>query len=1187
MISVMRGDCEFDRISDASTEQQIEAKPRVSDDNVIGRSNKDENLLKSGVDEEVRLALESERSEVKVRVRASSEIGNDCNSRDVEMESESFVAEENKVSVNQIDRRRREYFEAGNDRFDEKIDRVVSNFSSIEGHGEAYNSLLSEFDDFVANEKMLVGTYRALSYGFEVGDMVWGKVKSHPWWPGHIFNESFASSMVRRTRSDGHVLVAFFGDSSYGWFDPAELIPFDLNYAEKSQQTNARSFVRAVEEAVDEASRRCGLGLVCKCRNPYNFRPTNVQGYFTVDVPDFEPGGLYSANQIKKARDGFRPAETLSFVKQLASAPRGCEQMSIDFIKNKATVFAFRKAVFEEFDETYAQAFGVQPARPSRDRAALLDQCSRQPTRAPLSGPMVYAEALGGGKKKPMKVKDHSKKDKYLFKRRDEPGDLKTYQISQGQEISLSPSPVMDGLSTLAAGDYVLQKRAPGAHMPVKVEETGFISNESSGLSRDASGKDTATIDHTSAFSGNPTIQVASVDVRSSPGIHAMKERVERGFVPGSTSGGGSDMLEKVIPGLMEGAWPSSQQEDNVMVDIKNEESVTMSRSKEGYHQSEPNFSARGEGDHGLDQVQDSRPSIHPLPIDAKHSVGVSPDGKIKKPEALKRPLVDMSSPDSMGEPKKKKKKMDLGLKAGSGSMQKQLAIGKGGTAVGKVSKKSSQVGLASRENSRVINRRKDVGDGNSMLTSVTTMPAVSIENIEGGLPQLLNDLHALALDPFHGVERNCPAIIRQCFMRFRSLVYQKSLVLSPPSDTEPFDFRSAKSSSSVAVPGENVRDLPASKPVKHLARPDDPTKAGRKHPASDRQEEIAAKRLKKISLMKSLTTEKKSGQRTSDGQRSEGKEHVTIPPAKLARPDTIKKLGHQARSVEPTMLVMKFPPGTSLPSAAELKARFGRFGSIDQSAIRVFWKSSTCRVVFRYKADAQAAYKYANGNNALFGNVNVRYIVREVEAPAAEALDTDKGRGDEPPNENPRVKDPMLDRPTQSPLLQPMIQLKSCLKKPSGDEAGQVTGSNGSRGTARVKFMLGGEESSRTEPLMVGNRNNFNNNATSFADGGASSSVAMDFNSKNFQKVIIPPFSSPIPPSPQFAKPQFNNSHHTEVVAAPRNSHNLNTPTAPPPTASTPTIDISQQMLSLLTRCNDVVTNVTGLLGYVPYHPL
>ncbi|XP_031253836.1 uncharacterized protein LOC116111826 [Pistacia vera] len=1186
MISVMKGDSEFDRKSDANAEEEVEAKPRVSDDNVVGSSNKDENLLKSGVDNEVRLAPESGRSEeVKVRVRASSESGNNGNSTDNEMESGSFEVEENRVSVNQIDRRNSDHFEAGNDRFDDKSDRIVSNVSRVEGHGEAYNSLLSEFDDFVANEKMNVGTSRLLSYGFEVGDMVWGKVKSHPWWPGHIFNESFATSSVCRTRSDGHVLVAFFGDSSYGWFDPAELIPFDLHFAEKSQQTYSRTFVKAVEEAVDEASRRRGLGLACKCRNPYNFRPTNVQGYFTVDVPDFEPGGLYSANQIKKARDGFRPPETLSFVKQLASAPRGCEQTSIDFIKNKATVFAFRKAVFEEFDETYAQAFGVQPARPSRDRGALLDQSVRQPTRAPLSGPMVFAETLGGGKKKSMKAKDLSKKDKYVLKRRDEPGDSRTNQISQGPEILSSPSAVMEGSSTLAAGHYVLQKRAPAAHTAVKLEETGFISKDSPGSSGDVSGKETTSRDHAPPFAGTPTIQVTALDVRSSPDIHEMKERVEPGFVLGSTSRDGSDMLEKVVPGLMEGAWPSSKREDEVMVDFKNEESAKLSRSKEGYQQSEQSFSARGEGGHGLDLVQDSRPSVNPLSIDAKHSVGVSPDGKIKKPKALKRPLVDMSSSNSlMGDQKKKKKKKELGLKVGSDNQQKRLTVGKGGIAVGKVTKKSSQVGWTSREDSRVNNQRKDVGDGNSELTSVGTMPRVSMENAEVGLPQLLNDLHALALDPFHGVERNCPAIIRQCFLRFRSLVYQKSLVLSPPSETEPVDTRGAKSSSGVA-PSENVRDLPASKPMKHLARRDDPTKAGRKRLPSDRQEEIAAKRLKKISHMKSLTTDKKSGQRTSDDQRIEGKEHATIPPAKPARPDNIKKLEHPARAVEPTMLVMKFPPGTSLPSAAELKARFGRFGSIDQSAIRVFWKSSTCRVVFRYKADAQAACKYANGNNALFGNVNVRYIVREVEAPAAEAPDTDKSRGDDPPVETVRIKDPMLDRPTHAPLPQTTIQLKSCLKRPTGEEAGQVTGGNGNRGTARVKFMLGGEESSRKEPLMVGNRNNFNNNATSFADGGASSSVAMDFNSKNFQKVIVPPFSSPIPPTPQFAKPQFNNSHHTEVVAAPRNSHNLNTPTVPPPSA--PTIDISQQMLSLLTRCNDVVTNVTGLLGYVPYHPL
>ena len=44
-----------------------------------------------------------------------------------------------------------------------------------------YKSLLSEFDDYVANDRIGGGTSMALSYGFEVGDMVSRKVKSHLW----------------------------------------------------------------------------------------------------------------------------------------------------------------------------------------------------------------------------------------------------------------------------------------------------------------------------------------------------------------------------------------------------------------------------------------------------------------------------------------------------------------------------------------------------------------------------------------------------------------------------------------------------------------------------------------------------------------------------------------------------------------------------------------------------------------------------------------------------------------------------------------------------------------------------------------------------------------------------------------------------------------------------------------------
>lgn len=228
---------------------------------------------------------------------------------------------------------------------------------------EDYDSILSAFDEFAAKEKD-----EAVGYGYKIGDMVWGKVKSHPWWPGHIYNEAFASPSVRRGKHEGHVLVAFFGDSSYGWFDPAELIPFEENFAEKSRQTTSRAFVKAVEEAVDELSRRSSLGSSCRCRNEFNFWPSSVEGYFVVDVGDYEPGA-YSSSQISKAQESFQPREMLSFVKQLALEPLNDQHWTIDFIKNKATVLACRKALFEEFDETYAQAFGTVPVRPPRPTA--------------------------------------------------------------------------------------------------------------------------------------------------------------------------------------------------------------------------------------------------------------------------------------------------------------------------------------------------------------------------------------------------------------------------------------------------------------------------------------------------------------------------------------------------------------------------------------------------------------------------------------------------------------------------------------------------------------------------------------------------------------------------------------------------------------------------------------------------
>ncbi|KAK2646053.1 hypothetical protein Ddye_021248 [Dipteronia dyeriana] len=200
-----------------------------------------------------------------------------------------------------------------------------------------------------------------LGHRYEVGDMVWGKVRSHPWWPGQIFNEAFALPCARNGKREGRLLVSFFGDNSYWWLNPIELIPFEIHYVDKSKQTNGWEFVNAVEEAEGEVRRRAALGLFCHCRNPNNFRETGVEGFVEVDGCGYKPGGLYSVKQIKSARDVFKPVEMLSLLQEMASTPHINMKRSISSIQNVAVVLAYRKAVFVDYDETYAQAFRVQP----------------------------------------------------------------------------------------------------------------------------------------------------------------------------------------------------------------------------------------------------------------------------------------------------------------------------------------------------------------------------------------------------------------------------------------------------------------------------------------------------------------------------------------------------------------------------------------------------------------------------------------------------------------------------------------------------------------------------------------------------------------------------------------------------------------------------------------------------------
>ncbi|KAL7135809.1 hypothetical protein ABFS83_11G122900 [Erythranthe nasuta] len=105
-------------------------------------------------------------------------------------------------------------------------------------------------------------------YVFRVGDLVWGKIRSHPWWPAQIYDPKDASEFALEIKQEGRFLVAFFGDGSCSWCSPSQLIPFVENFSEMAinySSTSSRSFRTAVESAIEGVSRLVELEMTCNC----------------------------------------------------------------------------------------------------------------------------------------------------------------------------------------------------------------------------------------------------------------------------------------------------------------------------------------------------------------------------------------------------------------------------------------------------------------------------------------------------------------------------------------------------------------------------------------------------------------------------------------------------------------------------------------------------------------------------------------------------------------------------------------------------------------------------------------------------------------------------------------------------------------------------------------------------------
>ncbi|KAL0461690.1 UNVERIFIED_CONTAM: hypothetical protein Slati_0056600 [Sesamum latifolium] len=173
--------------------------------------------------------------------------------------------------------------------------------------------------------------------GFRPGDFVWGKIKSHPWWPGQVYDPEDASEFAMKCKQEGRLLVAFFGDGSCSWCLPSQLIPFVENFVEMSTRSSSKSFLNAVQSAVDEVGRLVELQMTCKCipeeKKDALARPTVVNAGLKAGVLRPEVDIHRLSIHI------YESAELIEKVRELAKTALFCSALDIAVIRSWLSAF--------------------------------------------------------------------------------------------------------------------------------------------------------------------------------------------------------------------------------------------------------------------------------------------------------------------------------------------------------------------------------------------------------------------------------------------------------------------------------------------------------------------------------------------------------------------------------------------------------------------------------------------------------------------------------------------------------------------------------------------------------------------------------------------------------------------------------------------------------------------------------
>ncbi|XVF07962.1 hypothetical protein REPUB_Repub06bG0184600 [Reevesia pubescens] len=176
---------------------------------------------------------------------------------------------------------------------------------------------------------------------FRVSDLVWGKVRSHPWWPGQIFDRSAATAKAKKYLKKDCCLIAYYGDQTFAWNEASLIKPFRPHFSRMEKQNNMEEFHYAVDCALDEVSRRLEFGLACSCISEEAYTQVKTQIIVNAGIRE-ESSSIDGGDRFSSAAS-FDPFELVETMKALAQSPSYGEVDRLQFTTSRAQLLAFHR----------------------------------------------------------------------------------------------------------------------------------------------------------------------------------------------------------------------------------------------------------------------------------------------------------------------------------------------------------------------------------------------------------------------------------------------------------------------------------------------------------------------------------------------------------------------------------------------------------------------------------------------------------------------------------------------------------------------------------------------------------------------------------------------------------------------------------------------------------------------------